>query len=126
MAVGLEGDGLVAAAGPEEDPGDAEVDQRGHDGDAEPELHPLDRLRGEEAPTEAWQDAGRREHDEGALEAAGEVLGLAVPVAVVLVFGAGGGRQGEERHEGRGEVDQRLERVGEQADGAGDRRTPWP
>ena len=80
----------------------------------------LDRLRREQPLDRRVDDARRGEHDERALEAAREVLGLAVPVAVVLVLRAGGGRQGDQRHDGRREIHQRLERVGEQADRPGD------
>ena len=121
MAVGLEGDGLVAPARGQEHAGDAEVDQRGHAGDGEPQAGLLDRLGVEEAPPGRGGDGGRREQDEAALEGAGEVLGLAVPVGVLLVCRPGRDRQGEEGHQRGGQVDQRLEGVGEQADGAGDR-----
>ena len=121
MAVGLEGDGLMAPARGQEHAGDAEVDQRGHAGDGEPQPGLLDGLGVEQAPPGRGGDGGCREQDEATLERAGEVLGLAVPVGVLLVRRPGRDRQGKEGHQRGGEVDQRLEGIGEQADGAGDR-----
>ncbi len=107
-------------AGAEEHPGDEQVDDRGRDRDPDAKRELLDRLGGEQPADRGVEDARGGEHDERALEAAGEVLRLAVAVAVVLVLRPRRRGERDERHDGRGQVDQRLERVGQQADRPGD------
>ena len=60
-------------------------------------------------------DAHGGQQNERALDAAGEVLGLAVAVGVVLIRRAGGDRQHGQGHDAADEVDDRLDGVGEQA-----------
>jgi hypothetical protein len=61
-------------------------------------------------------DTDRRDDDERAFDAAGEVLRLAVSVRVLVVGGARGDGEHRERHHGADQVDQRFHGVGEQAD----------
>jgi hypothetical protein len=64
-------------------------------------------------------DGQGRDEDEAALETARKELDLLVAVGVIAVDGTGGVEQGEEGDQRRGQVDQRLRRVAEQADRAG-------
>ena len=83
-----------------------------------PEVH--DRLRIDEAADRGDDDRDRRDQDQRALDAAREVFGLVVTVRVPLVGGTPGERDGAQRDQPGGEIDERLERVRPQAHGARD------
>ena len=74
----------------------------------------------EEALDRADHDTGRGDQNQGSLEPAREVLGLGVTVGVILVCGARGDPERDQRDHGRGQVHQRLERIGQEADRAGE------
>ena len=120
MRVGLQRDRVVALRGPQQDQGDAQVDERGDDRDAQPQADLLQRPRMEEPVDRRHRDADGGDHDERALDPAGEVLRLAVAVGVVLVGRPGGDGQHGQRHDRADEIHEGLERVGEQADRPGE------
>ena len=95
----------------------AAVQRRRDEGYGEPEPHVLERLGVHDPAPRRHPDPACRDEDERALEAAGEVLGFVVPEGVLLVRRTRRVEQRPERRYRRDQVDHRLGRVGEQADG---------
>jgi len=116
MCVGLQRDGFVFAADAHEDARGGKVDdRRGH---RYPETDPdrLERLRIEQPLEGSIRDADCGKENEKALECTGEIFRLAVPVRMIIVGRLGSQRQHGKRHHRACQVDEGLERVGEQAD----------
>ena len=111
----------VLARRPHQDERGGQVHECRDDGHAQAEADPLERLRVHEAIDRRPRDARRGDEDQPTFEAAREVLRLAVAVGVIRVGRAGRQREHPQRHQGTGQVDERLERVREQADDAHER-----
>ena len=120
VRVGLERDRLVPPARLEEHPRHAEVDDRRHGRNRQPQGRIADPDGMKEPLAGGDDDADRRDQDQRALEPAREVLRLRVTIGMIFVGGADGHRQREQRDDCREQVDQGLERVGQQRDRAGE------
>ena len=79
----------------------------------------FERPRLDQAIDRGGGDGDGRNQDERTLEAAREVFGLGVAIGMLFVRRSRGDDEHGERHGRAGEVDRRLERVREQADGIG-------
>ena len=101
--------------------GAEEVDHDRGDDDAEGDRRRLDRMRmiaDQPLPRFPHHHAGQGEQQRG-LGEGGDVLDLAVAVLMVLVRRLVGPAHGEVGHHRRGEVDQRMGRLGEDRQRAG-------
>ena len=76
----------------------------------------VERLRVGEPVNRGPDDAQRRGEDQHALEAAGEVFGLVVAIGVAIVGRSLRDGDHQQRKRRSGQVDERLHRVGQQAD----------
>ena len=119
-AIGLERDRAVPAPRPDENHADHEVDQAGDNGHRQAEIDGLQGDGSLQALPGRPGDAAGRDQNQTALETAGEIFDLAMPEGMACVGRPRRDRQDHPGHQGSRQVDQRLRRVGEQADRAGD------
>jgi len=102
--VGLQRDGAVPPARPAQPHRHPEVDERGEAGHPEAEPRLLDRLGVQQAVHGGVGAGRRRDDDQRPLDAAGEVLRLGMAVGVLLVHLLARHGQGDQRDDGRDEV----------------------
>ena len=115
--VGLEGLTVILPGGPIEHPGTGDVhgDGDGHDQEspeAGVDLPGMD----QEAPDGLINDPGAGDEQEDGLDEGREVLDLAVAVGVFVVGRLVGEMDGEERDDGRDEVERGVGRLGQDAE----------
>ena len=119
LAVGDEGEGLVPPPGPHQKPSEREVGESRAEHDEEagaeiPDLHAV-----EQTAHGFVEDDDGGERDEPALEGGGEELDLAVTVRVVAVGGSPREHDAANGEHRGHDVDDRLERIGQDRGGAG-------
>ena len=115
LGIGFKSNGVALAPHPQQQQGHDEVHQRGQHRNRQAQADLFERFGSDEAANCRVSDAHGGQQNERALDAAGEVLGLAVAVGVVLIRGPGGDGQHGQGHDAADEVDERLNGVGEQA-----------
>jgi len=119
LAVRLQRNALVAASRALQYQRHRKIDRRCCRADTQSENGRLERLRVDEPRHCRGENAGRGEHDQRAFDACGEVFGLRV--AILVAFVRRGRCQPQHRYgeQRRGEVHERLERIGQQPHRAG-------
>src|SRR5581483_7993636 len=119
MRVRFEGDRTMLLAGPQQAPGDGEIDQGGERGNDDARPDQIQRLRVNEAGDRRQDDAGGGDQNQAAFDAAAEVFRLVVAVGMFFVRLLVGDAQNDQGDQGGDEIDDRFERVGEEADRPG-------
>src|SRR5262245_17858361 len=82
LAIGFENDGVRRPADAQQHQGDTEVDARRRQRDGRADAEALERLWRDQTLDGKPEDACRRDDDEGALQAAREILNLLMAVRV--------------------------------------------
>jgi len=119
LAIGLERDAVVLAPLADQDQRDREVDGRGDDGEAEAGERHVERPGRHEARERGPDDAAGGYDDERSFYTGGKVFRLREAVGVIRIGRRRGEAKHRERKQRRREVDERLERIGQQPDGPG-------
>ncbi|MNC85796.1 hypothetical protein D3C83_14100 [compost metagenome] len=120
VRVRFQRDGFVAAPGFEQAARDHVIDERGGGRDDQPGTDMVERLRPDQALDSGERDDACCDQNQRAFQPAGEVLGLAVAIGVLVVGRQRGDGQHGEHGRGPQQIHGALERVGEQADRAGE------
>ena len=118
-AVGLERDAVVLASRAQQHQRHREIDRRGDRGQRQAGERRIELTRRDQPRDGRPYDAGGRQHDQRALDAGGEVFRLGEAVGVIGIRRRGGEAQHRKREQCRRQIDERLERIGEQSDRAG-------
>ena len=101
-------------------PGQGPVEDRAEHRQQQAEVQILQRLRVQYASHGGPDDGHRGGKDQHAFETTGKVLGLVMTIGMVLIGRPRCHRDHGQRKHGPGQVDQRLHRVGQQADAPAD------
>jgi hypothetical protein len=116
MRIGLQGDRVAFLADVQQDAGHDKVDGRGHHRHPEPDAGLRQGPRRDDPQHGRHADADRRQQDEDPFDAAGEILGFAVPELMLFVRGTRRDDQHGQGHQRGHQVDQGLHRIREQTD----------
>jgi hypothetical protein len=85
LAVGLQRDRAVPAAGADKPQSNGKVDERGADGDRQPDTDVGQRPRIDQPVCGGDADRDRRQNDQPSFDSSREVLGLRMTIRVLLV-----------------------------------------
>src|SRR3954466_11078143 len=116
VGIGFERDRLVPLARAQQDQTDAEVHQRGGDGDQQAEADVLEGPGADQPMHRGGADGAGGHEDQRAFDDAREVLRLVMAEGVLVVGRTGGDDQHRQRHERAGKVDERFQRIRQQTD----------
>ena len=111
MCVSFQSDGILDATDAHQDAGGREVDDRGGYRNQQADADGVERLRMQEAIDGGEADAAGRQQNQEAFKGAGEVLGLAMTMRMIVIGRLSGQCQHPKSHHRPGQVDERFDSV---------------
>ena len=120
VGIGPQGDRVETAGRPQQHPGHAGIQGRGHKGQPQADTELLQRFRVLEPTHRCSDDRQGRHHDQHTFDAAGKVFGFEVAVVMAAIRRFAGQGQGPEGTQGRHQIHAGFHRIRQQSHRTGE------